>query len=56
MTTFLVFLASLLMAEAIVTSASLAGATRWLHVLVLLVIALACLLIAGAFGAVVVGT
>ena len=56
MTTFLVFLAALLMAEAVVNSASLAGATRWLLVLVLAVIAIACLLLAGVFGAVVVGT
>jgi hypothetical protein len=56
MTTFLLFLAALVMAEAIVNSTSLAGATRWLHVLVLLVIALACLLLAGVIGPVVIGT
>ena len=56
MTTFLVFLAALLMAEAVTASVSLAGADRWVRVLVLVVLALACLLIAGVFGPVVVGT
>jgi uncharacterized membrane protein YwaF len=54
MTTFLVFLAALVFAEAISASLSQSGLSGWVRVLILVLIGIGCLFIAGAIGPLVV--
>jgi uncharacterized membrane protein YwaF len=54
MTTFLVFLAALVFAEAISASLSQSGLSGWVRVLVLVLIGIGCLFIAGALGPLIV--